>query len=130
MKSPTATWLNVDTNWKKIIRTWVTKFYQYESKEARQKKLSWKDQWSCPRSLLKHYYKLFHIRHKALDQAWATSGPRATSGPQSTLMWPASFNLSILNSYFLEDMLKIQKKIIYLKNNLKIIFLLCFWYLF
>jgi len=26
-----------------------------------------------------------------LDQAWATSGPRATYGPPSTLMWPASY---------------------------------------
>ncbi len=26
-----------------------------------------------------------------LKQAWATSGPRATYGPPSTLMWPASY---------------------------------------
>ena len=26
-----------------------------------------------------------------LGQAWATSGPRATYGPPSTLMWPASY---------------------------------------
>jgi hypothetical protein len=25
-----------------------------------------------------------------LEQAWATSGPRATCGPPSTLMWPAN----------------------------------------
>jgi len=34
-----------------------------------------------------------------LDQAWATSGPRATYGPPSTLMWPASYIWKCLNSY-------------------------------
>jgi len=34
-----------------------------------------------------------------LEQAWATSGPRATYGPLSTLMWPASHIWSFLNSY-------------------------------
>jgi hypothetical protein len=37
--------------------------------------------------------------------------PSATSGPPSTLMWPASYNFIILDSYFnIENMLKIQKK--------------------
>jgi len=34
-----------------------------------------------------------------VEQAWATSGPRATYGPSSTLMWPASYIWSFLNSY-------------------------------
>jgi len=34
-----------------------------------------------------------------LGQVWATSGPRATYGSPSTLMWPASFIWSFLNSY-------------------------------
>ena len=43
-----------------------------------------------------------------LQQAWATSGPRATCGPPSTLMWPASYVWSFLTRYFyFENMLKI-----------------------
>jgi hypothetical protein len=34
-----------------------------------------------------------------LGQVWATSGPRATYGSPSTLMWPASYIWSFLNSY-------------------------------
>ena len=46
----------------------------------------------------------------ALVQAWATSGPRATCGPPSILMWPASYVESFLTSYFdIESMLKIQE---------------------
>ncbi len=35
-----------------------------------------------------------------LEQAWATSGPRATSSPRSTLRLPASYKISILDSNF------------------------------
>jgi hypothetical protein len=43
------------------------------------------------------FFNLLHWTERefethALDQAWATYGPRATSGPRSTLMWPASYN--------------------------------------
>ena len=45
-----------------------------------------------------------------LEQAWATSGPRATYGPPSTLMWPASYIRSFLNSYIdYENTLNIKK---------------------
>jgi hypothetical protein len=45
-----------------------------------------------------------------LQQAWATSGPRATSGQRSSSMWLSSYNFIILYSYFnIENMLKIQK---------------------
>jgi hypothetical protein len=40
-----------------------------------------------------------------VDQAWATHGPRARSGPQGTLMGPASYN----SYFYVEKMLKIQK---------------------
>ncbi len=44
------------------------------------------------------------------DQAWSTSGPRATFGPRSTLMLPASCNFSIIDSHFYkENMLTILK---------------------
>jgi hypothetical protein len=44
-----------------------------------------------------------------LEQAWAMSAPRATSGPRRNLMWPANYNFSFLDSIFiLENMLKIQ----------------------
>ncbi len=47
----------------------------------------------------KHGYNLAifkggHVKGKNIlvrDQAWATSGPRATYGPPSTLVWPASY---------------------------------------
>ncbi len=46
----------------------------------------------------------------SLEQAWATSGPRATYGPPSILMWPASYIWSFLNSYFdYENTLNIKK---------------------
>ena len=45
-----------------------------------------------------------------LDQAWATSGPRATCDPPSTLMWPASYVWSFLTSNVdIEHILIIQK---------------------
>ncbi len=31
------------------------------------------------------------ITESSLAQAWPTSGPRATSGPRSTIMWPKSY---------------------------------------
>ncbi len=56
-----------------------------------------------------------------LIQAWATSGPRATYGPPSTLMWPASYVSSFINSYLdLENTLTTEYYLIYHKNNLKI----------
>jgi len=45
-----------------------------------------------------------------LEQAWATSGPRATYGPPNTLMWPASYIRSFLNTYIdYENILNIKK---------------------
>ncbi len=59
----------------------------------------------------------------------ATSGPRAKFGPRSTLMWPASYNFIILDSYFnIENMLKIQKK--YLISDKKIALNLYLFYAF
>jgi len=56
-----------------------------------------------------------------LYQAWATSGPRATYGPPSTLMWPASYIWSFLNSYIAyENTLNSKKVPVLLQNNLKI----------
>ena len=57
-----------------------------------------------------------------LDQAWATSGPRATYGPPSTLTWPASYVWNFLtNDFHVENMLKIQKNICFItKRTLKI----------
>jgi len=53
-----------------------------------------------------------------LDQAWATSGPRATYGPPSTLMWPASYIWSFLNSYIdYENTLNIKKVPVLLKKQ-------------
>jgi len=57
------------------------------------------------------FYELyFDIRESLLKQAWATSGPRATYGPPNTLMWPASYIRSLLNSYIdYENILNIKK---------------------
>jgi hypothetical protein len=70
-----------------------------------------------------HFPDLYSlIIKKNLEQAWATSGPRATCGPQSLLMlWPESYISSILESYFdVGNMLEFKKAHIFLKNNLKI----------
>jgi len=48
--------------------------------------------WDCTQTWLK-----FGL-YMCLNQAWATSGPRATSDPPSTLMWPASYIRTFLNS--------------------------------
>ncbi len=54
----------------------------------------------------------------SLEQAWSTSGPRATCGPRSTLMWPVTNNIIILDSYFyVEIMLKSRK--LFIKITLK-----------
>ncbi len=46
-----------------------------------------------------------------LGQAWATSGPRATYGPPSTSMWPASYIWSFINTYIdYENTLNSKKK--------------------
>jgi len=53
-------------------------------------------------------------------QDCATSGPRATYGPPSTLMWPASYIWSFLNSYIdYEKHWTSRKYLLYHKNNLK-----------
>jgi len=52
-----------------------------------------------------HYCSTYYIHTECyvlfygLDQARATSGPRATYGPPSILMWPMSYILSFINSY-------------------------------
>jgi len=49
------------------------------------------------------------LKWKAVDQAWATSGPRATYGPPSTLMWPESYLWSFLNSYIDYEVIEYQE---------------------
>ncbi len=59
--------------------------------------------------------------HDTLEQAWATSGPRDTYGPQITLMWPANYIWSFINSYFdFENTLTSKNICFTIKTNLKI----------
>ncbi len=44
-------------------------------------------------------FNVIQLETRPLEQAWATSGPRATYGPPSTLMWPASYIWIFLNRY-------------------------------
>ncbi len=59
----------------------------------------------------KQLMKVVFVTHFVrLVQAWTTSGPRATYGPPSTLMWPASYIRSFLNNYWdYENALNIKK---------------------
>ncbi len=68
----------------------------------------------------KQLMKVVFVTHFVrLVQAWTTSGPRATYGPPSTLMWPTSYIWSFLNRYF--DTLNVKKvPVLWQKNNLKI----------
>jgi hypothetical protein len=58
----------------------------------------------------KHNLKLgSFVTPYALCQAWATSDPRATYGPPSTLMWPASYIWSFLNTYIDYEVIEYQE---------------------
>ncbi len=94
-----------------------------------------------PKRLIGMYGLILHNRHictrrlllptmldnAVLDQAWATSGLRATYGPQSTFMWPASYIWSYLDCYFdNEKTLKI-KAISASKTNFKSVYIDMYW---
>jgi len=54
-----------------------------------------------------------------IDQAWATSGPRATYGPPSTWRWSASYIWSFLNRYIdYENTLNIKKVPVLLQKQI------------
>jgi hypothetical protein len=64
-----------------------------------------------------------------LEQARATSGPRATYGPPSIFMWPASYILSFLNSYIdYEKNIKHQENICFIvKTTSKLVYMDMYW---
>jgi len=63
-----------------------------------------------------------------LCQAWATSGPRVTYGPLSTLMSPASYIWSFLNSYIDNEFIEYQESTCFItKTTLKSVYMDMDW---
>jgi len=74
------------------------------------------------------YKKITALAKILLPQAWATSGTRATYGPPSTLMWPASYIWSFLNSYIDYEVIEYHEITCFItKTTLKSVYMDMYW---